>query len=354
MSELRLPAQRVCIVLLMRIGDVVWGMPVVNALKRDDPSRHITWVVESIPAPLLQPHPGVDRVITFDRKRGPKELVRLWRELRSEEFDLVLCASHYIKSAVPTAIARAPNKISYGPDRASDLQWMFSNHNLPPRRGGHMQERYLEFLDYLGLAWRGALEWRISITEEEKRVRDEFFTRFEDRPVVGIVASSYETSKNWPSDRFGMLASALKQDFGFEVLLLGGPGTLERERAEEVDRAAGGGLASSLGDDLRRLICLLDGCSLMISVDTGPLHIARALETPVIGLYGSTDPERYGPYGAYEDLWVDRHNFLGPNEPTGPPAPGERARRMELISVDDVLERVERARERYALTKRPV
>ena len=169
MSELRLPSQRVCVVLLMRIGDVVWGMPIVNALKRDDPKRHITWVVQSVPVPLLQPHPSVNEVITFDRKKGLGEL-----------------------------------------------------------------------------------------------------------------------------------------------------------------RA------------------------LLVSVDTGPLHIARALDTPVIGLYGNTDPWRYGPYKAYEDLWIDRYNLEGPDEPAGTGVSIARAERMKLISVRDVLERVEVAKERYLLRKEAV
>ncbi len=351
---MRLPSQRVCVVLLMRIGDVVWGLPIVNALKRDDPKRHITWVVQSVPAALLQPHPSVDEVITFDRKKGLGELRALWRKLRPREFDLVLCCSHYIKSAIPALIARAPDKVSYGPDRASDFQWMFSNHNLPPRRARHMQERYLEFLDFLGLDRADQIEWNITLTEEERLAQTEFLAQFEGRQVVALGTTSYAQNKNWPSERFAELAAALQHDLGFGVVLVGGPGAAEQQQAREVRRAAGEGVVWGLGEDLRRLIYLLDGCSLMISVDTGPLHIARALDTPVIGLYGNTDPWRYGPYKAYEDLWIDRYNLEGPDDPADAGVRIARAERFMLISVRDVLDKVEVAMEWYLLRKEAV
>ncbi len=349
MSELRLPSGRVCIVLLMRIGDVVWGLPIANALKRDDPSRQITWVVEPVPAPLLDPHPSIDRVIIFDRRKGLKELVALWRKLRPLKFDLVICASHYFKSAVPTAVARAPHKVSFGPDRASDLQWLFSNHNLPAGWSYHMQRRYLEFLDFLGLEYHDDnIEWRIQVTEQERAAQSRFFQQFEGRDVVGIVTASYGLRNSWPAQRFARLAAALAADFNFGVVLLGGPDPREQALAREVQRAAGGdGIVWGLGADLRRLVYLIDGCSLLVSVDSGPLHIATALETPVIGLYGTTDPWRTGPYRAYHDLWVDRYNYDSSENPIDPPTVSERDDRMRLIGVEDVLARVERAKARY-------
>ena len=353
MSELPFPCHRVCIVLLMRIGDVVWGLPIANALKRQDPDREITWVIESGPAPLLDPHPSIDRVITFDRRKGLTESVKLWRSLRPLEFDVVLCVSHYFKSAIPVIAARAPHKISFGPDRASDLQWIFSNHNLPPSRSYHMQRRYLEFLDFLGIEYdQDAIEWRIQITDEERKAQSCFFEQFGARDVVGIVTASYGLRNSWPAERFGRLAAALAREYDFGVLLLGGPDPREQALARQVRREAGDDrVVWGLGPDLRRLVYLIDGCSLLVSVDTGPLHIARALQRPVIGLYGTTDPWRTGPYRAYQDLWVDRYNFDGAENPVDPPEPGEAKDRMQEISVDDVLARVERAKSRYPIRK---
>ena len=97
----------------------------------------------------------------------------------------------------------------------------------------------------------------------------------------------------------------------------------------------------ALGDSIRRLTWLIDGCNLIIAPDTGPVHIARALEVPVIGLYGHTNPWRVGPYRKYEELWIDRYNE--PGAPVDASLFEPKHGRMELISVEDVLQKVQLA-----------
>ncbi len=349
MSERSFPSRRVCLVLLSGIGDVVHGLPLVNALKRDDPQRRITWVVERSPAPLLEPHEAIDEVIRFDRKRGLTDVWALRRELRGRRFDAVLNCGIYFKSAIPTYFARAPVKLGYGSDRANDLVWLLANRRLPPHGPRHRQEMYLEFLEFLGVKSE-PIEWRIAITEEERVAQAEFYRNLDARRVAAIVATSAMPPKDWPPERFAQLATALDRDFGFRVLLLGGPGEREQERARVVAARTEANAVWALGPNLRRLVYLLDGCDLLIAPDTGPLHIARALGTPVIGLYGHTDPRRAGPYGAFGDLTIDRYNYEsdgrayeGTLERPHPARAGGRGGRMELISVEAVLEKVEHA-----------
>jgi len=346
-SEPPAPSRRICLVLPGGIGDVVQGLPVVNALKRDDPERHITWVVEGSALPLLQPHPAVDQVIRFDRKpRRLNEILALRRALRARRFDLVVNCGYYLKSGVPTWFAQAPNKLGYGPDRANNLIWLLVNRRLPPRGPRHRQEMYLEFLDYLGIAAE-PIEWRIAITDAERAAQSDFFRHLDAPRVAGIVTTSAMPQKDWPVKRFAQVATALERDFGFRVLLLGGPGQREEARARTIAERTEARAVWALGPDLRRLVYLLDRCDLVIAPDTGPLHIARALERPVIGLYGHTDPRRAGPYRAFEDLTVDRYNYEADGRPyAGPPdlvhpvRAGARTGRMELIEVDAVLEKV--------------
>jgi heptosyltransferase I len=352
MDENLLAGNRICVVLLSGIGDVVHGLPVVNALKRDAPERNITWVVQSEPAPLLQPHPSIDRVITFDRKKGLSDIRRLWRELRPLEFDLVINFNIYFKSIIPTFTARAPDKISFGRDRARDLVWLFANHRLSARPIRHTQDHFLEFLDYLAIPVE-PLEWKISLTDDEREQQREFFARFDDQCVVGIVATTARHEKDWQTEHFADVATALERDFNMKVVLLGGPGLREQARARALAERTEADTEWALGDDLRRLTYLVDGCDLLIAGDTGPLHIARALETPVIGLFGHTDPRRAGPYRAFEDLVVDRFNFDAPGQPADFSRPGARDLRTSLISVDDVLEKVRLAVERLPSDRPP-
>lgn len=346
MSELRLPSEHTCIVLLSGIGDVVNGLPLVNALKQDDPDRHITWVVQSEPAPILRGHRAVDRVVTFDRVRGLREVAAVRRKLRPLRFDLVLNLNIYFKAAVPTFFARAPHKVSFGRDRARDLVWLFANHHLPPGPTAHRVDMYLEFATFLDLT-PDRVAWRMALTEDERAAQREFFSRVDGRAVAGIVATAGRPEKDWPTERFGRLATALDRDFGVRVVLLGGPGRREAARAQEIGRGADGTPIQALGDDLRRLIYLIDGCDFIIAPDTGPVHIARALETPVIGLYGHTDPRLHGPYRAYEDLTIDRFNYDAPGVPAITGAGRPKSGRMPMISVKNVLEKVEHALGNY-------
>ncbi len=345
--------RRICLVLQSGIGDVVHGLPLVNALKRDDPRRQITWVVQRAPAPLLLYHPAVDDIILFDRRGGWREVRELWRQLRHRSFDVVLNCGIYFKSAIPTLLARAPHKIGFGPDRAFDMVWLSANHTVEPRGPRHRQDMYLELVEFLGVDTT-PLEWRITLTDDERARQADFFAALDAERVAGIITTSANAAKDWPVDRFSELVTALQRDYGFRALLLGGPSAREQERARRVLETSEANAVWALGADLRWLVSLLDACDLVIAPDTGPLHIARALETPVVGLYGHTNPRLSGPYRAYADLAVDRYNYDAPGVPyTGPieslhPArPGCRSDRMERIRVVDVLEKVGLALDRY-------
>jgi ADP-heptose:LPS heptosyltransferase len=240
---------RVCIVLLTGLGDVVHGLPIVNAIKRAWPGVHITWVVEPMPSGILRPHPSVDEIVIFHKHAGWRGVRALWTELRQRRFDLTLNLNVYFKSIFPTIFSRAPRRLGFNRARARDAVWLFCNERLPPRPRNHTQEMFLEFLDVLQVP-REPLKWRIPITKTE--------------------------------------------------------------RAEQ----------------------------LIIAPDTGPVHIARALEVPVIGLYGHTNPWRVGPFRKYQELWIDKYT-----EPDARPDPSlfdPKHGRMEQITVDAILEKVKR------------
>lgn len=358
--EVDFPSRHVCLVLLSGMGDVVHGLPLVNALKRDDPERRVTWIVQPEWSPLLDAHPAVDNVLHFHRRLGVEGARRLRRDLKDHQFDVVLNAGFYFKNLVPTFLARGRIKVGFDRERAGILSLLMHHRRLPARGSRHRQEIYLELAQYLGVEPR-ALEWRIPIAETERSVQEEFFSKLGGERVAGIVTTSAMDVKDWPPERFSAVAAELERGFGFRVLLLGGPGARESERARRVAEGARADIVWALGPDMRRLIYLIDRCDLVIAPDTGPLHLARALDKPVIGLFGHTDPRRAGPYGKYEELVVDRYNFdadgvpySGPEEQRKHSArPGGRgARRMELIEVDDVLRKVSLACERYCITAR--
>jgi heptosyltransferase I len=328
---------RICVVLLTGLGDVVHGLPVVNAIKRAWPHAHITWVVEPMPSGMLRPHPSIDEVVVFHKQAGWAGVRRLRAELRQHDFDIALNFNIYFKSVFPTFFSRARRRIGFERGRARDGVWLFANEHLAagPRR--HTQDLFLEFLEVLGIP-AGPLQWLIPLTESEQLEQESFFNDLRDRPVVGVVGASANERKDWPAKRYPELVDALVADFNAHVVLLGGPGAREQGIGRYITEHAQHRPIWALGDSIRRLTWLIDGCQLIIAPDTGPVHIARALEVPVIGLYGHTNPWRVGPYRKYEDLWIDRYNNPGdvPDASRADPRHG----RMELISVADVLDKV--------------
>ena len=327
----------IAIVLLTGLGDVVHGLPVVNALKRAHPDCRITWIVEPMPAGILDPHPSIDRVVVFRKKEGWRGVRDLARSLAGERFDVTLNFNIYFKSVFPTVLTRAPHRLGFDRGRARDGVWLFTNHHLAPGPRRHTQDLFLEFLAALDIP-TGPLEWRLVITTAERDEQARFFAPLAGKPVVGVVPASANPKKDWPAERYVELVNGLEREIGANVVLIGGPGGRETAIARRIADESGASPAWGLGDGVRRLIWLIDGCHTIVAPDTGPVHIARALDVPVVGLYGHTNPWRVGPYRKYEDLWVDTYNERG--APPDPGAADPRHGRMERIAVVDVVERV--------------
>ena len=330
---------RICIVLLTGLGDVIHGLPLVNALKREDPDRHITWVVEPVPAGVLEHHPAVDEIVVFEKKRGARGVAALAGDLRRRSFDITLNLNIYFKSIFPTAFSGAPVRVGFERGRARDGVWLAANRHLPRRPRSHTQGMFLEFLELLGVESH-PLHWRLGPTAAEREEQRRYFERF-DGPVAAVVPASANPKKDWVPERYGPVLEALETDYGFDTMIVGGPSARERELTDRMLAATRARPEIALVDGVRRLLWLLEGSSLVIAPDTGPVHMARAMEVPVIGLYGHTNPWRVGPYRRYEDLWVD--TYTDPGAEPDPSNATPKLDRMERITAGQVMERVERA-----------
>lgn len=334
------PPREIAIVMLSALGDAVHVLPVVNALKRAWPESRITWVIQPVPHELVKGHENVDEFVLFRRRRGTdawRSYVELSRTLGDRRFDLLINLQVYLKAGLITSVMKADVKLGFDRRRARDMNWLFTTHRIPARPTGHVQDQYFEFLEYLGIDPR-PIEWRLAITDEERAAQRKYFVQF-DRPVAGVVVGTSKLEKNWAPERYARLLEALEVDFGMQPVLLGGPAPAERAAAERVLRETKAGAIDALADDVRRLLWLLDGSGIVISPDTGPLHIARALDRPVVGLYGYTNPKRYGPYGRPEQVVDGYARFVGEEYSLNQKY---RADGMDRVSVEMVLAGVQR------------
>jgi heptosyltransferase I len=339
------PPREVLIVMLSALGDAVHVLPVVNALKRAWPGTRITWIIQPVPYQLVKDHENVDEFIVFHRRRGMDAIAsyrELRRALKGRRFDLAINLQVYFKAGLITALAPAKVKLGFDRRRARDMNWLFTTHRIPPHAPDHVQDQYFEFVEHLGID-PNPVEWRLTLTPDEKSAQRNFFAPL--GRTCAIVVGTSKPAKNWAHNRYTRVIEALEADFGFRCVLVGGPSAIEREAAQRISEISRVKPINALGNDVRRLLWLIDGADLVISPDTGPLHMARALDKPVIGLYGYTNPKRYGPYRKYTDLIVD--GYARDSGEAYPLNAEYRVDGMQRVTVGAVLEKVKLALDRY-------
>jgi heptosyltransferase-1 len=325
----------ILIVKLSAIGDVIHTLPALADLRRLYPDADITWVVEEAAADLLAGHPALNRTIISHRKSWLKEMRRgriatplremqaFWKELRQRPYDLVIDFHGLFKSAVIVLASGGKRRLGY--DSLQEGSGLFYNEKIPEAMEKHAVDRYLDFVRYLADAAgssRGSAApqadptFTIAVGPEEcgrvaalldahTEMRNGEDGRQGDKKESGggeakegrFVAVSpvalWET-KLWEDGKFAALCDRIRRELGIGVVLTGGEAApLERIGAQMETRAVNLGGQTTL----RELACLYRQAALVITTDSGPMHIAAAMGTPVVALFGPTDPARTGPYG---------------------------------------------------------
>ena len=328
---------RICIVMMSAVGDAVHVLPVINALKRHAPACRITWILQPGPATLVRGHRSVDEIIIFDRSAGLRAFADVRGALSERPFDLVINLQVYFKAGIVTSFTRAPVKLGFDRARARDLNWLFTTHRIPARAvGQHVQDQYFEFLEALGIGHE-PVEWDLGPWDHERAWRDDFFAKL-DRPAAAIVIATSKPEKDWLPERWAAVADLLVEQYGLQPVLVGGRSPRELAAEQVIVERARHKPVSALGSGLRNLVGILSGSALVLSPDTGPLHMAVALDRPVISLMGYTNPKRTGPYRKFHDLLIDAYGDPGEDYPV---SMENRPGRVQRITVEEVRAKLE-------------
>jgi heptosyltransferase I len=336
---------RLGIVMMSALGDAVHVLPLLDAVKRHAPSTHVTWVLQPAPAEMVRGHPLVDDTVIFRRALGLGAYPDVRRQLATRPFDLLLNLQVYFKAGIVTRLARAPVKLGFDFARARDANWLFTTHRIPPHRPQHVQDQYFEFLDFLGVP-HGEPQWHLRPAPEERAAALALVSDAEPAaPLVGMVVASSKEEKNWMPERYADAGTALFREMGARCVLLGGTSAIERAAAARIVARGEGRPIDALGSGLRTLLGLLDACDVIISPDTGPLHMAVAMNVPAVGLYGYNNPKRVGPYRRFGELLVDAYGDPGEDYPI---SMAHRLGRMARITTEQVLGKVRPALARYS------
>jgi lipopolysaccharide heptosyltransferase II len=284
------------IVLLGAIGDVTRALPLLTRLRRAYPAAYIAWAVEPTAAPLLEYHPALNDVFLYQRTRGPHAFFSFLRAVRRRRFDLVLDLQRHAKSGITSWWSGAPVRLGFHRKNSKEGNWLFNTHTIAPVPNFSLKlGHYLKFADALGLPDDGiSFDLRLR-PEEEQRV--DALLHGMTRPFVTFFLGSRWPSRFWFPHTTATVARALRQNYGMEVVLVGGPG--EQAFAQEVSQALGGAVTNVTGrTSLRDLIGIFSRARMALGPDSGPMHIAAATGTPVISLWGATSPARSAPWGS--------------------------------------------------------
>jgi len=321
------PPERIAVLKLGAIGDVANTLPFVNRLRRGYPEARISWVIGPLAHSLVEGHEAVDEFVVLDLD-GPRAWLRAIPLLRSRAFDLAIDLQRILKSGVLSACTGAPRRIGFDRARAKEWSFVFANERIPPNPSpGVTVEQYLEFADHLGLP-AAPVEWKLPLVPWPAAARD--------GPLVVVNVGASKSANRWYPDRWARVCERLVREEGARVELTGGE--------QDAPRAAAvvGQCREPLGNragrlSLKELAGLCAAADVFVGCDTGPLHVAVAVGTPTVALFGAADAARTGPYGQAAGV-VFRPADCSPCRRRSCSVPGHPC--MRAIRADDVFEAI--------------
>ncbi len=315
--------KNILIIKMSSLGDVIHALPSLHVLRKNYPEAKITWAVHSAFAGLLPGKPWLDEVYLVDRKRIKKlsYLRQLRKELHERHFDLVIDLQMIAKSALVAFLTGCPNRIGY--QDAREGSFLVSHPIAGAHKQGQIIEQYIDVMRYLGCEVSGIEFPMKDFSTERESVKEKLHQKGIEGRYVVLVPGTRGEKKKWPIPYWGELARRLA-DEGIYTVISGTPN--EKEMGEGIKAISTTSYTVDLigKTSLLELAALEEGAALHISGDTGPLHIANAVKTPIIALYGPTLPDRSGPYGN-----PNGHSLLAKD-------PGNENCRMDTLPVDDV------------------
>ncbi|MGE8221037.1 MAG: glycosyltransferase family 9 protein [Stenotrophomonas acidaminiphila] len=333
-----------CLLRLSALGDVTHVVPLVRTLQQARPGVELHWVIDKAGHRLLEGLPGVAFHV-YDKKSGLAGMRALRRELPATGFAALLQMQVAFRANVLSAFIPARRRIGYDRARSKDLHGLFINERIPDRPGIHVLDAIGSFCEPLGLK-QTAVSWDLATPAD---AHDWARAQWDDdgRPVLMISPCSSHVRRNWHADRYAALGDhAAARDW--RVVLCGGRSELERHTADAILAAMRAPALDLVGrDTLKQLPALLARARLLVTPDSGPMHIANAVGTKVLGLHAASNPARSGPYSDRR-YCVDRYDDAARRFLRRPAAELKWGTKiefdgvMDLVTVDDAIAAFER------------
>ena len=295
----------ILIVKLSAIGDVIHTLPSLAELRLLYPEARITWVVEEAAADLIKNHPQLDEVLISRRKswikdirKGRiipplKEIISFIKKLRQRHYDLVIDFHGLFKSSILVFLSRSKRKLGY--DSWQELSGLFLNEKIFEEMDKHAVDRYLDFTRYLG-GKAEQVRFLLPMNKEEERRAQILLDQYhlEDGKFIAFNPVALWETKLWDNKKFAHLADLINNELHMKIVFTG----TEKKSLEDITSFMTAESVNLGGETtLMNLAYIYKKARMVVTTDSGPMHLAAAVGTPVIAIFGPTDPSRTGPYG---------------------------------------------------------
>jgi heptosyltransferase I len=338
------PLQHVCLLRLSAIGDTCHALAALRAFQAAWPETRFTWIIGKVEAKLMREILPEIEFITFDKSATLRELWRLRALLHGRRFDLLLDMQLSFRASLVSRLIHAPIKLGFDRQRARELQWLFTNAQIEPKACEHVLDSFMGFVRACGIEPKPP-HWNIRLPPNSLDYARGVIAA--GRPTLLISPCSSHAPRNWSAARYAALADHAASAHHMSIVLVGGRSSEEARMAGAIAAAARTPLVNQIGKDtLPQLLGLMSQATVLLSPDSGPVHMASMVGLPVVGLYAATNPQRAGPY--YSRQWcVDRYDAAA-RKYLGRPAAQipwttkiERPGVMDLIEVSDAAEKLD-------------
>jgi len=334
----------ICLLRLSALGDVSHVVPLLHTLQRALPNTALHWIIDQAGYRLLEGLPGV-MFHVYDKKTGVQGMRALRREFPPNGFDALLHMQVALRANVLSAFVPARRRIGYDRARAKDLHGVFINERIAPGVQQHVLDAIGSFCQPLGIK-QTQVKWDFATPQQAYEWANAQWEA-DGRPVLMISPCSSHVRRNWYADRYAAVADHAAAR-GWRVVLCGGRSALERSTTDAIMSAMHYPALDLVGKDtLKQLPALLARANLLLTPDSGPMHIANAVGTAVLGLHAASNPERSGPY-SNRRYCVNRYDDAARRFLHKPAAELRWGTKIEfdnvmaLITVEDVIAAFER------------
>lgn len=302
--------ERILLVKPSSLGDVVHALPVLHGLRVRYPTARIDWLIAPAFAPLIEGHPDLSEAVLFDRRHygaigrrwgATRGFLRFLRELRQRRYDLVIDLQGLFRSGFLARVTGAPVRLGFRNGREGS-PFFYTDLIETPDSDAHAVDRNMRVAERLGFAdARARFDLALTAAEldEAGRMLGEAGIS-PGPPLVAVFPGARWETKLWPVERFAAAVDRVVQA-GLAVVLLGGPD--EAERCQEIERRCASLVVNLVGrTTVRQLAAVIARCAVVLCQDSAPMHLAVALDRPLVCLTGPTNPARTGPYQRVEDV----------------------------------------------------